>query len=83
MPDDNQALCNTTPSEGFAYFSGNAPNNNNHPAIYARGYGRGESLVVTGCGTRQTFSMCDFDDAVAHYKELLQQQGYHPGEKQK
>lgn len=77
---DDSCLPHVAPTKGFAYFSGNAPNMHNHPAMYAWGVGDGAHVTVVGKGYSKEFPMKRFDEALAAYRELLRKQGYEPPE---
>jgi hypothetical protein len=75
----NQRLKETSPAQGFEYFSGYAMHLNNLPAMYAHGgVGKGQAITVIGRDYQQDFPMSHFSEAVEHYQALLEKQGYRP-----
>ena len=68
-------LRNVAPREAFAYFSGNAQSNHNHPAMYAY-QGDIQKVVVVGRGYREEFPISQIEQAFKAYSALLKRTGY-------
>lgn len=71
-PIREQQLKNTSPAEGFKYFSGSTCPPHNHPAMYAGlGY-----LTVVGYKYYKKFPIDQLSEAFKAYQDLLILDGY-------